>query len=420
MNIVAVGVSHHTAPIEVREQLAVPSGLVPALLHRLRDERFGREALLLSTCNRVELYAVPAEGRSPDELVSFLAAHAGLKDRSLRSHIFRYQAEDAVRHVFRVASSLDSMVVGEPQITGQLRDAYRLATDERAAGPVLHRVIDRALSVAKRVRTETGIGREAVSVGRAGVELARQVLGDLAGRSALLIGAGAHGKLVARSMLGYGLGELVVTNRTFDRASELAAQLNASAAPMDDIARIMERVDVVIACTGAGRALVTRADLGPVMRKRRMRSIVMIDLSVPRNIDPDVNQLDGVYRFDVDDLRQVADVGVEKRKVAAVEAERIVTEEAVRAWRQLQVDGLLTRVGGIARRAESIRAAELERAGLSGLDPKHQKAVDAMSRAIVKKVLHPALAQARALAEAGEVDRLEALLATLGEDAEGT
>jgi glutamyl-tRNA reductase len=189
---------------------------------------------------------------------------------------------------------------------------------------------------------------------------------------------------------------------------------------MDDIARIMERVDVVIACTGAGRALVTRADLGPVMRKRRMRSIVMIDLSVPRNIDPDVNQLDGVYRFDVDDLRQVADVGVEKRKVAAVEAERIVTEEAVRAWRQLQVDGLLTRVGGIARRAESIRAAELERAGLSGLDPKHQKAVDAMSRAIVKKVLHPALAQARALAEAGEVDRLEALLATLGEDAEGT
>lgn len=420
MNIVAVGVSHHTAPIEIREQLAVPTGLVPELLHRLRAEHIGREALLLSTCNRVELYVVPAEGRTPEELVGFLAANSGLKDRALRAHIFRYQAEDAVRHVFRVASSLDSMVVGEPQITGQLREAYRLATDERSAGPVLHRVIDRALSVAKRVRTETGIGREAVSVGRAGVELSRQVLGELSGRSALLIGAGAHGKLVAKAMLGYGLGELVVTNRTFDRASELAAQLGAAAAPMDDIARIMERVDVVIACTGAGRALISRAELAPVMRRRRLRSIVMIDLSVPRNIDPDVNQIDGVYRFDVDDLRQIADVGMEKRKVAAVEAERIVSEEAVRAWRQLQVDGLIGRVGGIARRAEAIRAAELGRAGLTGLDPKQQKAIEAMTKAIVKKILHPSLAQARALAEAGEVDRLEALLATLGDEGEGT
>lgn len=416
MNLLAIGVSHHTAPIEVREQLAVPAGLVPELLHRIRDERFGREALLLSTCNRVELYAVMAEGRSAEELVGFLAANSGLKDRHLRAHIFRYQAEDALRHVFRVASSLDSMVVGEPQITGQLREAYRLATDERSAGPVLHRVIDRALSVAKRVRTETGIGREAVSVGRAGVELARQVLGELEGRSALLIGAGAHGKLVARSMLGYGLSELVVTNRTFERASELAAQLGASAAPMEDMARTMERVDVVIACTAAGRALIRRAELAPVMRRRRLRSLVMIDLSVPRNIDPDVNQLDGVYRFDVDDLRQVADVGIEKRRAAAVDAERIVSEEAVRAWRQIQAEGYVSRIGGLARRAEQIRLAELERAGLSGLDPKQLRDVDAMSRAMVKKILHPAMARARALAEAGEHDTLEELLALLGDE----
>ncbi len=416
LNLLAVGLSHHSAPIEVREELAVGTHSIPEVLERVRGEHLGREALLLSTCNRVELYVVPTPGRTVDELSSFLADLGGIKARSLRPFLFQYQAEEALRHVFRVASSLDSMVIGEPQITGQLREAYRMAADQRATGPVLSRVIDRALHVAKRVRSETAIGREAVSVGRAGVELARQVLGNLDGRSALLVGAGAHGKLVARSMLGYGLTELVVANRTFERAAELAASLGASACRMEDLPRQLERVDVFIACTGAGRVLVSRADLAPVMRRRKLKSLVCIDLSVPRNIDAEVNQLDGVYRFDVDDLRQVADQGIEKRKAAAADAERIISEEVLQAWREIRAEAWHARIGGIARRAEQIRLAELERAGLQSLDPAMARQMDAMSRAMMKKVLHPAMARARALALAGDAAELESLLLALGEE----
>ena len=196
--------------------------LVPGLLDDLRQDEVGREGVLISTCNRVELYAVPGDGVGAEELGRWLLDRQGLRSRRMEEHLYRYQQRDALRHLFRVASSLDSMVVGEPQILGQVKDAYRVAIAGKAAGGTMHRVMDRALNVAKKVRTETGIGREAVSVGRAGVELARQVLGTLKGRSALLIGAGAHGKLVAKSMLSHSLEELVVANRTFERAAGLA------------------------------------------------------------------------------------------------------------------------------------------------------------------------------------------------------
>lgn len=417
MRLIAVGISHHTAPVELREKLAVGTDRVPELLQRLRTEQLGSEAVILSTCNRVELYAVPTGNTGLDELAGWLAESGGLKSRAALPHMYRFAEREALEHLFRVTSSLDSLIVGEPQIIGQVREAYRTSLNHQAAGPVLRRVMDRALSVAKRVRNETDIGREAASVGAAGVELARQVLGDLDRATALLIGAGAHGKLVARTMLNQRLGELIVANRTFERAVELARQLGASATHLEDIGRYLERVDVVMSSAGGGRLLITAELLGPIMRRRRYRPLVLIDLSVPRTISTDVNDIEGVYRFDVDDLQQVAESGLEKRRVAAESAARIVTEEVDGCWRLLVDNEAHDRIGGVVRRAEATRRAELDRAlaGLPSLDAQQQAILDAMTRAIVKKVLHMPLSKARALAAAGEVERLDVLLGQLGE-----
>ncbi len=413
MRLIAVGLSHHSAPVEVRERLAIGAQAIPGALQRLKDHHLGHEAVLLSTCNRVELYTVPEGDSSPDEIADWLASLGGARDAV--GHLYRYSGPEALRHLFRVASSLDSMVVGEPQILGQVKDAYRLAAGSSSAGPVMHRVMDRALQVAKRVRTETGIGREAVSVGRAGVELARQVLGGLKGRSALLVGAGAHGKLVARSMLSYGLEELVVANRTFERAAELARLFNATATHLHEMPHYLDRVDVVVFSTGAGHTLLHRRDLQPVMRRRRWRPLVLIDLSVPRNVAPDVSDLEGIYCFDVDDLQEVAGQGLQRRQQAAELAEAIVRDEAARTWRLLVGDSMNAEIGAIARSGEAIRVAELERAApmLQGLAPDQRKAVEAMTRAIVKKVLHQPLRTARSLAESGDADALNRLLSAM-------
>lgn len=243
MHLVTIGLSHRTAPIELREKLAPHPGQIPDLLHQFRARGLGQEAVLLSTCNRVELYIVPTNESSTDEIARWMLQLGGLSHRTAMQHLYQYQEQDALRHIFRVISSLDSMVVGEPQIVAQVKEAYRIAVEAKTTGPVLHRVMDGALSVAKKIRSETDISRETVSIGRAGVELARQVLGDLSGCSAMLIGAGNHGKLVARNLAGHGLSELVITNRTFEHASQLASLFGAAAVPMSDMTRYLERVD---------------------------------------------------------------------------------------------------------------------------------------------------------------------------------
>ena len=307
------------------------------------------------------------------------------------------------------------MIIGEPQIVAQIKAAWRLSQQAEVDGPILHRVMDGALSVAKRVRTETGISREAVSIGRAGVELARQVLGDLSTTPALLIGAGTHGTLVARNLIGAGLSELIIANRTFSRASALAEQFGAAAVPLDDIHRYLERVDIVLTSTGAGRQLISRRELAPLMRRRRYRPMVLIDLSVPRVIDPAISSLDSVYRFDVDDLVQVADRGRRKRQDAAVSAEALVTAEVSRCWQSVIGQTYNPLIGQIPRQAEQIRKAELERAArqLSELSAREQAAVDAMTKAIVKKILHRPVSTARQLARTGDGENLAFLLSAL-------
>ncbi len=393
---------------------------IPELLEQLHREGMSQETVLLSTCNRVEVYCVPGERGSPERIARWLAGCGGLGANAVDSHMYRLTEQDALRHIFRVASSLDSMVLGEPQILGQVKTAYRIAQQQQSAGSVMHRVMDRALSVAKRVRTDTDIGREAVSIGRAGVELARQVLGKLDGKSALLVGAGAHGKVVARALLDYGLTELVVANRTFDRAAELAEFYGGSAIHMSEIGRYFARVDIVLCSTAAGRVLITKEDLAPALTKRRHRSLVVIDLAVPRNVDPSVNKLGGVFRFDIDDLAQIAGQGKERRLAAAEEAERIVEEASENFWCHLIGEAVHDRIGGIVRQAEEIRQAEIARMTLgSELGQDQRDAVEAMTRAIVKKVLHGPLHHLRGLAQAGDAEATRAVLRAFGEKVDG-
>ncbi|MCB9777951.1 MAG: glutamyl-tRNA reductase [Alphaproteobacteria bacterium] len=414
--LVAVGLSHHTAPVDVREKLAPQPGAVLGLLTELQDLGIGREAVLLSTCNRVELYAVPGPGHDAEAVARWLAERHGLSARRTLPYLYQHRDDAAIRHLFRVTSSLDSMVLGEPQIVGQVRDAYKLAREHRATGPVMHRIMDHALLVAKRVRSETRIALETVSIGRAGVELARQVLGGLEGRAALLIGAGEHGRVVARSLLDYGLTELAVANRTFSRGAEVAREFGAAAVPLDEAGRYLERVDIVLTSTSAGRILLDRAQLSQVSRRRRFRSLVLIDLAVPRNIDPAIDQVDGCYRFDIDDLRQVAETGKAARLEAARDAERIVDEEAERAWQWLANAELNASIGAMARHAEQIRRDELARAAavLEQLDPDARARVEAMTKAIVKKILHAPIRTARTLAADGDRHGLDVLVGALG------
>jgi glutamyl-tRNA reductase len=418
--LIAVGISHHTANVEDRERIAVAPDLVPGILGRLRDDGFSSEAILLSTCNRTELYTVPGSRGDVDRLARFLAESGGVTDKSLADKIYKKRDQEALRHIFRVASSLDSLVLGEPQIVGQMKTALRLAQKSNAAGPMLHREMDHALRVSKRVRTETDISREAVSVGRAGVELAKQVLGTLEGRSALLVGAGEHGKIVARALVDFGLDEIVVANRTFERAAALADMFNGSAIPLQEVDRYLPRVDIVLCSTGAGRNLISRDDVTAGLSKRRGRSLVMIDLAVPRNIDPSVNELSGVFRFDIDDLATFAGRGQAARRDAAEVAEGLVEEATELHWRQLMGEQVNRELGRIVHGAEQIRQSEVERilTVLEGLPADQRRAVEAMTRAIVKKVLHQPLRQVRDWAEQGDIGQAKTIFTAFGAEAE--
>ena len=418
LELACVGLNHRTAPVELRERFAVPSDQLVAHYDELRRAEV-HETVILSTCNRVEFYAlVPSDGQ---RLVDHLARWRGLRRRQLEPHLYTHVGVDAVTHLFRVASSLDSMVLGEPQILGQVKQAFRGAESAQAAGRILHLLMRRALTVAKRVRTETAIGREPVSMGRAGVELARQVFGRLEGRGALMVGAGEMGRLVARSLLDHGVDELVVANRTYVRAVELAQAFGGTAAHLDQLGRYLEQVDIVLTSTGATEHLLTRRELAKVMRARRFRPLFCIDLSVPRNIEPACNDLEGAFVFNVDDLSRVAARGMERRRAEAELAEGIVRSEAERCYRSLGARSADPVIASMTRRAEAARLQELRRseALLSTLSPEQREVIEAMTRSMFKRFLHHPIQSARTAGSIGDDEALSVLgSAFTGDDEE--
>lgn len=391
MNILVVGLSHKTAPVEIRERVAFPPTSMEKPLKEMIDLPAVVEGMIVSTCNRVELYAT---SRHPEaakaQLRRFLAAYHGIAPEALETHLYDFEGEEAIRHVFRVSSSLDSMVLGEPQILGQIKTAYGYAAEHKTVGLILNRFLHKAFSVAKRVRTETEIASNAVSVSFAAVELARKIFGSLDGKTVMLIGAGEMCELAARHFINNGISSVLVTNRTFERASKLAEEFRGRAVSFDDFPQHLQQVDIVLTSTGAPTFILGPKKVEEVIRQRKNKPMFFIDIAVPRDIDPRVNDIPNVYLYDVDDLQGVVQANLKERHKEAKKAEAIIDQEIGQFYRWLAALEVVPTIVSLRSRLEDIRLGELEKtfSSLKELGPKERRAIEAMSAAIVNKILH--------------------------------
>jgi glutamyl-tRNA reductase len=405
-SIVVVGLSHRTAPVELREQLAVPLDSLGATAKEIAALPGVREAMLVATCNRVEAYvACESATRSVEALRGFFAGRA--PGSAVGDCLYEYADESAVRHVFRVASSLDSMVVGEPQILGQVKEAYAAADSAGALGPTLRRAISRAFSAAKRVRTETGIATGRVSVASVAVDLATQIFGTLAARRVLLLGAGKMALGAARALVVQGA-KLSIANRSYEKAAELARARAADAHPLEDLPLLLTAADVVVCSTGASRYVLTVEDAKAAMKVRRGRPLFVVDIAVPRNVDPRINDLDGVYLYDVDDLEREVARALSLRGGSLQQAEKIVDEELTAFERDRRTQaGAGPTIAALREHFRSTMRAELERSlstKLKHLGDAERAALEAALDAAVNKLLHaPTVAlRSQAATEDGE------------------
>jgi glutamyl-tRNA reductase len=392
MNVILnIGLNHETAPLEVRECLAKDPKNPVLVLKALRQVNEIKEAFFLSTCNRVEVLCVTDRPSESEQAVTQLLSDlGGIPKERLDEYLFVYQEIDAVRHIFRIASSLDSMVVGEPQILGQIKEAYTLSVAEKTSGVILNRLLHKAFHAAKRVRSETGIADAAVSIAYAAVELAKKIFYDLSDRKVLLIGAGEMAELIARHLLNFGVRSLFVANRTFEKAVQLADFFKGQAVSFEEIgARILED-DIVIASTAAPDYIVTRDLLKGLMRRRRNRPLFFIDIAVPRNVEPEVNEIENVYLYDIDDLKGVVAVNLEQRRSEAIKAERIVDEETIRFGHWLRTLEVVPTIIDLKEKAEKIRNMEMQKSlvHLGAFLPEQLQAVETLTLSITEKILN--------------------------------
>lgn len=392
MNIVVVGLSHKTAPVEIREKVAFAPTEMAAPSQQLLALPMVAEGIIVSTCNRVELYAA---SRNPQaaivELKKFLADYHNLDLDKLSEHLYEFEGEDAIRHVLRVASSLDSMVIGEPQILGQIKTAYGYASEFKTVGVILNRFLHKAFSVAKRVRTETAIASSAVSVSFAAVELARKIFDTLENKTVMLIGAGEMCELAARHFVNNGVNKVLVTNRTFARAEKLAAEFDGGVAvSFENFREQLHRVDIVLSSTGAPDYVLEAKKVKEIIKARRYKPMFLIDIAVPRDIDPLANKLDGIYLYDVDDLQGVVQANLKERGKEAAKAEKIIDGEIQQFQKWMSTLEVKPTIVALRQQLDQVRRAELEKtfSNLDSLGKKERKAVEAMTNAIVNKILH--------------------------------
>ncbi|MBI2205626.1 MAG: glutamyl-tRNA reductase [Candidatus Rokubacteria bacterium] len=405
MTVFVAGISHRTAPVALREQLAVEEDKLREILRDLGETGAFGEVVVLSTCNRVEVYGVadvPGEARAT--AFRQLARHRGIDMTALEPHLYTYVDGDAIRHVFRVAASLDSMLVGEPQIGGQVKDAFALAQSCETVGPTLHRVFSQAFAVAKKVRTETEIGRHAVSVSFAAVELAKKIFAALDGKAVLLVGAGKMGGLAARHLVEQGAFPIYVANRTWARAQDMARTLSGTAVPFADLETAMRSVDIVITSTGSPEPLIGVDLVTRVLHGRRARPLFFIDIAVPRDVAAGVGALPDVYCYDVDELKQVVDANLRERLREAHRAEALVEREVQKFAARLADVEVVPTIVSLRERLEAIRAQEVSRTlGRLGDDASAEtrEAIEALSSAIVNKILHAPITKLRESSRAG-------------------
>jgi glutamyl-tRNA reductase len=422
MEIVLVGLNHRTAPVEVRERIAFPNGQLGSALRHLVEMEEIAEGAILSTCNRVEVVACGGDpGAVGAALPRFLAREHEVAEPLIAAHLYTHTGRAAVRHLFRVAASLDSMIVGEPQILGQMKEQYAAAAAAGASGRVLHRCFHKSFSVAKRIRSETGIAEKAVSIGSAAVELVRGIFDRLEDKSALLVGAGTMAELTARQLLAQGVGSVMVANRTFDRAIEVARELGGMPVPWDRLGRYLPLADLVIVAASGEEYLLRRPAIEEAMRERRHRPMFLIDLAVPRAIEPAVNGLDDVYLYDIDDLEGVIADNRGSRAREAAKAEVIVESEVDAFWRWFSSLDAVPTIVELRDRIDAIRRHELERAlgALGALDPRQREVIERLTQSIVNKILHApvtTLRRQRATDEAFYVEAARRLFRLGAED----
>jgi glutamyl-tRNA reductase len=404
MPLFVAGLSHKNAPVGLREQLAVEEDKLRELLVALQSGDVLREVVVLSTCNRVEVYGVAdAPGEARALAFRSLCRHRGVDLGAVEPLLYTHLETDAVRHAFRVSSSLDSMMIGEPQILGQVKDAFALAQACETVGPQLHPLFSQAFSVAKRVRTETEIARHAVSVSFAAVELAKKIFDGLSGRAVLLVGAGKMSELAAKHLVEQGAFPIYVANRTWARAQDLARALAGTAVPWDELPTALAAVDIVVTSTGAAEPVIRRTAVAQIMHGRRGRPLFFIDIAVPRDVETGVDGLDDVYRYDIDDLKQVVDANLRERAREAQRAEVLIEREVGRfVARQGDVEVIPTIVS-LRARLEEIRLGEVRKtlARMPDAPPETRAAIEALSTAMVNKILHAPITKLRESSRAG-------------------
>lgn len=392
MKVLALGVNHKTANVEIREKLAFNGPKLEEGIFRLREIPEVKEAAVLSTCNRVELYmCVSNVISSADKIKDFLAEFHGVKRPDFEKSLFAHNGADAVRHVFRVASSLDSMVLGEPQILGQIKDAFDFALSKKTTGVLLNKLMKKAISTAKRVRTETRIAENAVSISFAAVELAKKIFTHLPGKSFMLLGAGEMAELAARHLVNNGVSDVMVVNRTYERGCALAQEFNGKPVKFEDFLHELVHADIIICSTGAPTYVLQKEQMQKVMKERKNRPVFIIDISVPRNIDPEINKIDNTYLYDVDDLQEVVDSNIHGRKIEAEKAEKIIDEEVDKFIRWMSSLDSVPTIVALRQKAEEIKREEFEkfRGKFSDMDEAKMKAVEYLATAIVNKLIHP-------------------------------
>ncbi|HYE65030.1 MAG TPA: glutamyl-tRNA reductase [Pyrinomonadaceae bacterium] len=414
MSIVLVGLNHKTAPVEVRERLAFTDESCAEGLRALVDGEVVREGLIVSTCNRVEVLTATGSEHWSEGLArisDFLSRTRQMPPEEFDKHLYSHTDDAAVRHMFRVASSLDSMVVGEPQVLGQVRRAYSLAVEAGTAGRVLNRLIHHAFRVAKRVRTETGIAASAVSISYMAVELGRKIFGTLKGHTALLIGAGEMAELSARHLITAGVSRILVANRTDETARRLAAEFGGEAVDYTRLSTHLAEADIVICSTGAPGYIVTPAMAREALELRRKRPSFFIDISVPRNIDPAVGEISNLFVFDIDDLEAVIASNIREREREAERAELIVESEVMQFQQTLRSLDIGPTIGAFRQKMQDIARAEMtrQRSRLGQLTPEQERAIEALLVATVNKISHPVIHRLRRSYDTGEEEDLQAL-----------
>jgi glutamyl-tRNA reductase len=412
MPLIVIGVNHRTAPVDVRERLGVAPARLTATIDELRSLDGIEGATVLSTCNRVEAIVSAAGEDVIEPIVEWLTQRAGTARAELEKHVYILRHGDVLKHLFRVASGLDSMIVGEPQIAGQVRAAFLASRERGALDSLLSQVFDQTMRVAKKVRTDTGIGEHAVSVPFAAVELAKKIFGDLHGLQVLLLGAGEMGELTAEHLSAFGLEQIFVANRSYDRAVELADRFHGQAVKFEGIEPYLATCDIVIASTAAPHFVVESDHVERALATRKRRNLFLIDLCVPRNIEPSIADIDGAYLYNIDDLQHVADVNRELRQQKAVEAELIVDREVDVFRRRLIAQDAVPTIVELQGRLEDIRAAELEKClrKAGPMTPEQRAAIEQLSTQMVNKILHYPILQ---LKEADEPAERETLRKTI-------